>query len=62
MEQNEEHLVMNILLYRAHESEQYARRYAMMNRATIKTCIDFSPIVVVVAVAYLSFVSRIDCR
>ena len=34
MEQNEEHLVMNISIYQARKTEQYAMRYAMMNRAT----------------------------
>ena len=34
MEQNEEHLETNILLYHARKTEQYAMRYDAMNRAT----------------------------
>ena len=33
IEQNEEHLVMNISIYHARKTEQYAMRYAMKNRA-----------------------------
>ena len=33
MEQNEEHIMMNILIYYAHETEQYSESYDAMNRA-----------------------------
>ena len=33
MEQNEEYLMMNISIYHAHETEQYAKSYEVMNRA-----------------------------
>ena len=31
MEQNEEHILMNILIYSTHKTEQYATSYGMMN-------------------------------
>ena len=34
MKQNEEHLVMNISIYHACKTEQYAMRYDVMNIAT----------------------------
>ena len=33
MEQNEEHIMMNILIYYTHETELYAWRYDVMNMA-----------------------------
>ena len=34
MEQNGEHLLVNILIYHMHQTEQYARRYDVMNMAS----------------------------
>ena len=34
MEPNEEHLLMNIPIYRTHETEQHACRHDAMNKAT----------------------------